>query len=463
MKVDEVTGVVLAGGQSKRMGADKASLVLGGKPMIAHAIDRLREVLPEVVVVAKDACRLDVPGVKVIADAAPDVAGALVGIYSALLAVKTPYAFVVACDMPYIRPELVRRMIEACHGCDAFVPRIGAAIEPLFALYSRACLPSIEKRLDAGDLRVRGFFEDVNTAYAEEQFLREADPGLSSFVNINTREDLENARLVMGADVTEAEAGSYRIVKITKFKDVGEDAETVSESEDAVIAEIEITVLLNGKPVCGLQCCPHGLESLVAGHLLSDGYIRPGQRILEVIAHRGASTAVDVKVEEVGEGSGPGEVAPPVAAGLEVTPGRVCESIEELLKKSPLFGLTGAAHAAALCSGSGMVYWSEDISRHNAVDRVAGQCLLAGDSFADKFLVITGRINSEMAEKAAVCGIGLVASKAPPTDKGVELAEKLGVTVVGFVRNRRFNVYSHPQRLLAGRDSCISRSWRGER
>lgn len=143
MKVDEVTGVVLAGGQSKRMGVDKASLVLGGKPMIAHAIDRLREVLPEVVVVAKDACRLDLPGVKVIADAAPDVAGALVGIHSALLAVKTPYAFVVACDMPYIQPELVRRMIEACHGCDALVPKIGAAIEPLFALYSRVCLPSI--------------------------------------------------------------------------------------------------------------------------------------------------------------------------------------------------------------------------------------------------------------------------------------------------------------------------------
>jgi FdhD protein len=122
--------------------------------------------------------------------------------------------------------------------------------------------------------------------------------------------------------------------------------------------------------------------------------------------------------------------------------------VEELLKKSPLFGLTGAAHAAALCSKSGIVYWSEDISRHNAVDRVAGQCLMDKDSFRDKFLVITGRINGEMAQKAAACGIELVASKAPPTDMGVLLGEKLGVTIVGFVRNRRFNAYTYPQRLL---------------
>ena len=68
-------------------------------------------------------------------------------------------------------------------------------------------------------------------------------------------------------------------------------------------------------------------------------------------------------------------------------------------------------------------------------------------SFADKYLVTTGRVNWEMVQKAATCGIGLIASKAPPTDKGVILAEKLGVTVVGFVRNRRFNVYSHPERM----------------
>jgi FdhD protein len=239
------------------------------------------------------------------------------------------------------------------------------------------------------------------------------------------------------------------VVKVTRYKGVGEEAATVSNSEDTVIAEVELSILLNGRPVCRIQCSPHGLESLAAGHLLSEGYVRPGQRILRVVALPGASKAVDVKVAEVEDGVRQEDVVPRTAAGLQVTPDRVCESIEELLKKSPLFGLTGAAHAAALCSSeTGILYWGEDISRHNAVDRVAGKCLMAKDSFGDKFLVITGRINGEMARKAAACGIGLVASKAPPTDQGVFLGERLGITIVGFVRNRRFNVYTYPHRLL---------------
>jgi len=163
-----------------------------------------------------------------------------------------------------------------------------------------------------------------------------------------------------------------------------------------------------------------------------------------------------VKVDDSGERLGAGEVVATAGTDLQVTPGCICDSMEELLKKSPLFGLTGAAHAAALCRDSGIVYWSEDISRHNAIDRVAGLCLLAGDSFSDKFLVTTGRINGEMVEKASSCGINLVASKAPPTDKGILLAERLGITIVGFVRNRRCNVYTHRQRLLTRRNSGIS-------
>lgn len=447
------------------MGADKASLVLGGKPMIAQAIDRLREAIPEVVVVAKDAGRLDVPGVTVIADAM-EKSGALVGIYSALQAVKTPYAFVVACDMPYIQPVLVRRMIEECDGCDALIPKMGPAIEPLFALYSRACLPFIERRLDAGDLRVRGFFDDVNASYAEEGFLREADPRLSSFINLNTMEDLEKARKVFGesgaqeappvAEAAQASACTYRVVTVTRFREAGAETEVASESEDAVIAESEVSVLLNGKFVSLLQCSPHEVESLAAGYLLSEGHIRPGHHIVGVTVQPGDPVTVDVRIEEGIPGPAEDPGAPRAPAGLHVTPARICESVEELLKKSPLFGLTGAAHAAALCSCSGIVYWSEDISRHNAVDRVAGQCLLAKDSFSNKFLVTTGRINGEMVEKASSCGVGLVASKAPPTDKGILLAGKLGITIVGFVRNRRFNVYTHAQRLLTRRESSNS-------
>lgn len=438
------------------MGVDKASLVVGGKQMIVHAIERLREVFPEVVVVAKDAYGMKLPGVEVIADAVTGKTGALVGIYSALKAVSTPYAFVVACDMPYIRPELVRWMVDACKGCDAFVPRFGSAIEPLFALYSTSCIPFIENRLGANDLRVRGFFEDVNTVYADEKELRARDPGLTSFVNINTKEDLENIRRLMGdpgqgeeiwdSGVAEADRSAYRVVKVRKIRDAGEDSESSSESDDMVIAEIEVEVFLNGEIVRKIQCSPHSLESLAVGHLLSEGLIHPCQPV-SVRVEGAESPQVKVSAgerrDDVSRDNGTGLTGNP----LRVPPGSVSLNVDELLRKSPLFGLTGAAHAAGLCAPCGIVYWSEDISRHNAVDRVLGQCLLNGDSFADKYLVTTGRVNWEMVQKAATCGIGLIASKAPPTDKGVILAEKLGVTVVGFVRNRRFNVYSHPERM----------------
>ncbi len=457
MKTDDVTGVVLAGGQSRRMGADKASMMVGGKPMIAHAIDRLREVLPEVVVVAKDVCRLDLAGVRVIADAVSDKTGALVGIYSALKAAKTPYVFVVACDMPHIRPELVRWMVETCQGCDAFVPRIGSAIEPLFALYSRNCLPFIEKRLGDNDLRVRGFFDDVNTVYAEERDLRTYDPGLTSLVNINTMEDLQNVRRLMGdparqaaspkVDPVEADESAYRVVRVLKLRGAGEDGESVSESDDMVISETAVEVLLNGEAVRTIQCSPHEVESLAIGHLLSERFIDPFHPF-SVTVQQGAPMKIHVRVPERRVDRGLREAAAASSNTLQVTSGTICNSVDELLRKSPLFGLTGAAHAAGLCSTCGIVYWNEDVSRHNAVDRVLGQCFLEGNSFEDKFLVTTGRMNWEMVQKAASCGVGLVASKAPPTDKGVTLAEELGVTLVGFVRNRRFNVYSHPERMV---------------
>ena len=434
------------------MGVHKASLMVGDRPMIAHVIDRMREALPHVVVVSREGNGLDVQGVHVIYDEVQDKTGALVGIYSALRAVRTPYVFVVACDMPHIQPELVRWMVEAFKGEDAFVPKVGSNIEPLFAIYARSCLPQIEKRLASGDLRVRGFFEDVKTVYVEEGLLRAVDPNLASFVNINTREDLENLRRsVTGAskevprlNVVEAEAGSYRSVRITRIRDAGGQSEEACVSDDVVVTEAEVFVTLNGEPAGSLQCSPHSLDALVVGWMLTGNLIRRGQRVTvcgpwPLPDTTGSGQTLRVAVDVADNGS-----LGKACDELKVSPRQVCDAVDDLLRISPLFGLTGAAHAAALCSACGIVYWSEDIGRHNAVDRVVGQCFLEGDSFEDKYLATTGSINSEMVKKAAACGVRLIASKAPPTDLGVGLADRLGISVVGFVRNNRLNVYTHP-------------------
>lgn len=211
VKASDVTGVVLAGGKSSRMGSDKASLVLDGRQMVAHVIEALREVFPGVIVVGRNTERFQDLGVRTVTDSITG-SGPLVGIYSALAACDTPYCFVVACDMPLVRPALVRWMVEACAGQDAFVPRTGPYIEPLFALYSKGCMPAIRESLDRGDYRVRSVFPHINVGYADESSIRAIDPCLESFVNIDTREDLwrlveRNRRRARSRQAEMAQAG----------------------------------------------------------------------------------------------------------------------------------------------------------------------------------------------------------------------------------------------------------------
>lgn len=189
MRNDHITGAVLAGGKSRRMGLDKPSIVVDGRQMIMYVVDALREAFSDILIVAKNADDFHVPGVRTIGDCI-EGNGPLVGIYSALSVCKTPYCFVIACDMPCADSNLIRWMVTGCDGYDIFIPRLGSYLEPLFALYSRKCMAPIRDSLAKGDYRVRSVFSKVNIGYADETDIRAIDPELRSFVNINTKEDL---------------------------------------------------------------------------------------------------------------------------------------------------------------------------------------------------------------------------------------------------------------------------------
>jgi len=119
----------------------------------------------------------------------------------------------------------------------------------------------------------------------------------------------------------------------------------------------------------------------------------------------------------------------------------------EFQRRSVLYRLTGGVHGAALCDSEGIRVFNEDIGRHNAVDKVIGECLLREISMRDKIMVTSGRITSEMLAKVAISGIPIIISKSAPTDLAVDLAIRQGVTLVGFVRGKRMNVYSNGQRI----------------
>lgn len=197
-----VTGVVLAGGQSRRLGRDKAVEPFQGQPLIRRVLDRVAQVAQELVVVVADPARgqalpLEIgmeseAAHRVALDRYPG-AGSLGGIFSGLWAAQHPWALVVSCDMPFLNPALLRHMVALRPDADAVVPVVDGRPEPTHALYSKACLPHMEARLQAKELKISGFFDQVRVRYLEEGDILQLDPELLSFFNVNTPEDLQRA------------------------------------------------------------------------------------------------------------------------------------------------------------------------------------------------------------------------------------------------------------------------------
>ena len=191
-----VSGIILAGGRSRRLGRDKAVEPFDGQPLIRRVINRVAPLTDEIVVVVADTARgqalpLDADH-HVAVDIYPD-GGSLGGIFSGLSVAANDWGLVVACDMPFLNRRLLEHMLGLRADCDAVVPRPGTFPEPTHALYSRACLPHIEARLQANDLKISGFFEEVKVRYLDEEEVRQFDPELLSFFNVNSPEDLARA------------------------------------------------------------------------------------------------------------------------------------------------------------------------------------------------------------------------------------------------------------------------------
>jgi molybdopterin-guanine dinucleotide biosynthesis protein B/molybdopterin-guanine dinucleotide biosynthesis protein len=182
----DVTGVILAGGRSSRMGRDKAVLELGGVSFFERILSVFRSLFPHVLI-AGDRPDLAAPDLPCFPDRYPG--SALGGLYTGLLAAETPYVFVAACDMPCPDPELIRAILAQRSGYDVVVPQTPAGLEPLFALYGKACLEPMRTLLEAKNYRVYDFYPEVRVRYLESAAL---PPGWErALINVNTPEELQ--------------------------------------------------------------------------------------------------------------------------------------------------------------------------------------------------------------------------------------------------------------------------------
>jgi molybdenum cofactor guanylyltransferase len=192
----KVTGVVQAGGKSTRMGGQpKALIQLGGRSIVERVVAALTPVVDDLLVVTNTPDLYAFLGLPMVADVYPDH-GSLGGIYSGLRAAGE-IAFTVACDMPFLHPEIVRLVVARAGEGDVVIPRVGEQLETMHAAYGKACLPPIEERLRAGRLKIVGFFDSVRVVeIGEAEVARFRDPAVA-FMNVNTPDELEGARALV--------------------------------------------------------------------------------------------------------------------------------------------------------------------------------------------------------------------------------------------------------------------------
>ena len=241
------------------------------------------------------------------------------------------------------------------------------------------------------------------------------------------------------------------------------------ERNDFVAREFPLTIILNNQELVTLLCTPSNLNYLALGFLSSEGLIQNKDEVKKVMVdEKRGVVRVETKANKefdqelvfkrfITSGCGRGASfysAADVREGSMITSqtkisgSEVLSLMKDFLQHSQIYRETGGVHGAALCDNMNILIFADDIGRHNAIDKIFGRCLL--ESMAtDNYLIITsGRISSEVLLKVAKRNIPIIISKSAPTDLGVKLAADLGITLIGFVRGKRMNIYANDWRVI---------------
>jgi len=244
--------------------------------------------------------------------------------------------------------------------------------------------------------------------------------------------------------------------KIIKYQGAFPD-----EIEDSLAVEKKLVISVQGKELVSLYCTPMMVKELVTGLLLTEEIITNKISPEEMKIVYGNEITVNLSSNR--------DIAPEklttfrCLGGFTVLKKRSFEKIHndfyltiEALKnlfgdfqqKTELFKMTGCFHSAAISDGKKILSFSEDIGRHNAVDKVIGDVLIREISFTRKVMMVSCRISSEIISKCSRWGIPILVSRSAPTDLAIEIAELSGITLVGFIRGDSLNIYTNPQRII---------------
>jgi FdhD protein len=237
------------------------------------------------------------------------------------------------------------------------------------------------------------------------------------------------------------------------------------EMLDHVAAETAFTLVVNGEILVSLLCSPNELDCMAIGFLLSEGLLTSHDSLEKVIVDEKTST-VRVQVKDLPDDWQDGFQKKTITSGcgkgitftdpsklqdlaahrkpIHLTTNRVKELLASFRTRSNLYIKTGGVHSAALANGSGIISFSEDIGRHNAVDKLIGKAFMESIPLEDKILLSSGRISGEIMTKIVRSKIPVLITRTAPTCMSITYAEDHGVTLIGFARGNRMNIYTHP-------------------
>ena len=258
-----------------------------------------------------------------------------------------------------------------------------------------------------------------------------------------------------------SEVGTYRVVRLHKGGS--------SIIDEVIASEFPLTIVLNDQELVTLLCSPSELRYLTAGFLLSEGLLTNKDDITSIMVDsvrgvvrvntRYETEAIDELLFKrlITTGCGRGtafsraadtQVMAEVTSDSQISFPEVLKLTREFQRRSKLYLTTHGVHSAALCSGTQIIVFSEDVGRHNAIDKVFGRCLLEDIPMEGQIVVTSGRISSEILLKVAKRNVPIIISISAPTDVAVELADSMGVTLVSSVRGGRMNIFTHQRRII---------------
>lgn len=451
----DVSAVLLCGGDSRRLSFPKEMLRVDREPLAAKLVERLKSVCGGVSVVTNrpEYLRpyLDVP---IHTDLYPG-RGPLAGLHAGLEATGAERALFLACDMPLVHIDMLKGLVERSLGsdADAVVARAGGRAQPLPGVYHARLLPRLDAILaEERDLSVRSFLDGVRVEFVDfegEEARRLRD--------VDTPADLH----LLEEEFADVEPLPVAVAKVVRMEGGGGQLES-----DVVAEEWPIAVFVNGTRLATVMCLPTGVREFAYGFLRYLGLAETADDVAGVeVDYRGkrllvdldASTeriksAVQLLVTSTCGANVYGGALPELTVVEEdeatiISRTHILECISGLRATAPVFERTGCTHQAAFTDGKRIRYFFEDIGRHNAIDKITGAAMLDGVSLSHGALVTTGRLNSEMAVKALRARTPVLASRSAPTTNAIKLSENYGLTLVGFARAGRLNVYTHPRRI----------------